>query len=128
MALAYCDWSSQEIAIAAALSGDELLWNAYESGDPYIAFAIQAGLAPPVATKETHKDIRNRCKSVVLGTNYGMSAFGVAQAARSTSWRQRRYCKNTVRPTARFGPGLKVIKTVDCSGSNWKPVSAGPFK
>ena len=82
MALAYCDWSSQEIAIAAALSGDELLWGAYESGDPYIAFAIQAGLAPPGATKETHKDIRNRCKSVVLGTNYGMSAYGVAQAAK----------------------------------------------
>jgi hypothetical protein len=82
MALAYCDWSSQEIAIAAALSGDELLWDAYESGDPYIAFAIQAGLAPPGATKETHKDIRNRCKSVVLGTNYGMSAYGVAQAAK----------------------------------------------
>lgn len=82
MSLAYCDWSSQEIAIAAALSGDELLWKAYESGDPYIAFAIQAGLAPPEATKETHKDIRNRCKSVVLGTNYGMSAYGVAQAAK----------------------------------------------
>ena len=82
MALAYCDWSSQEIAIAAALLGDELLWTAYESGDPYIAFAIQAGLSPPGATKETHKDIRNRCKSVVLGTNYGMSAYGVAQAAK----------------------------------------------
>ena len=34
MALAYCDWSSQEIAIAAALSQDNLLWDAYESGDP----------------------------------------------------------------------------------------------
>ena len=82
MSLAYCDWSSQEIAIAAALSGDELLWKAYESGDPYIAFAIQAGLAPSEATKESHKDIRNRCKTVVLGTNYGMSAYGVAQAAK----------------------------------------------
>jgi DNA polymerase-1 len=80
-AVAYCDWSSQEIAIAAALSSDDLLWQAYASGDPYIAFAIQAGLAPPGATKETHKDVRNRCKSVVLGTNYGMSAYGIAQAA-----------------------------------------------
>lgn len=81
MALAYCDWSSQEIAIAGALSGDELLWEAYASGDPYMAFAIQAGLAPKGATKETHKAVRNRCKQVVLGTNYGMSAHGVAQAA-----------------------------------------------
>ena len=82
MALAYCDWSSQEIAIAAALSGDELLWDAYHTGDPYLAFAIAAGLAPSDATKQTHKAIRNRCKAVVLGTNYGMSAYGVAQAAK----------------------------------------------
>jgi len=81
MALAYCDWSSQEIAIAAALSEDEIMWEAYASGDPYIAFAIQAGIAPRGATKVTHKEIRNKCKSVVLGTNYGMTAHGVAQAA-----------------------------------------------
>ena len=81
MAIAYCDWSSQEIAIAAALSGDQRLWEAYSSGDPYIAFAVAAGLAPDGATKETHKEVRNRCKPVVLGTNYGMSAYGVAQAA-----------------------------------------------
>lgn len=50
-AIAYVDWSSQEIAIAGALSGDEMLWQAYESGDPYIAFAKQAGLVPAGATK-----------------------------------------------------------------------------
>jgi len=80
-ALAYLDWGSQEIAIAAALSEDELLWEAYASGDPYIAFAIQAGLAPEGATKASHKAIRDRCKQVVLGTNYGMTAHGVAEAA-----------------------------------------------
>lgn len=81
MALAYLDWGSQEIAIAAALSGDKLLWEAYASGDPYIAFAIQAGLAPESASKASHKVIRDRCKQVVLGTNYGMTAHGVAEAA-----------------------------------------------
>ena len=81
MALAYLDWGSQEIAIAAALSGDKLLWEAYASGDPYIAFAIQAGLAPEGASKASHKVIRDRCKQVVLGTNYGMTAHGVADAA-----------------------------------------------
>jgi DNA polymerase I len=80
-AVAYVDWSSQEIAIAAALSGDTRLWEAYTSGDPYMAFAIQAGLAPPNATKATHKEVRDRCKQVVLGTNYGMSASGIAQTA-----------------------------------------------
>jgi hypothetical protein len=80
-ALAYLDWGSQEIAIAAALSGDDLLWEAYASGDPYIAFAIQAGIAPEGATKTSHKAIRDRCKQVVLGTNYGMTEHGVAEAA-----------------------------------------------
>src|SRR5690606_32393663 len=42
-ALAYIDYEQQEIAIAAALSGDENLKEAYVSGDPYIGFAIQAG-------------------------------------------------------------------------------------
>ena len=80
-AVAYLDWGSQEIAIAAALSGDDLLWEAYDSGDPYIAFAIQAGLAPKGATKTSHKAIRDRCKPIVLGVNYGMSAEGAAATA-----------------------------------------------
>ena len=65
MSLAYCDWSSQEIAIAAALSGDELLWKAYESGDPYIAFAIR-GTTPSDATKETRKDIQTDVNQLFL--------------------------------------------------------------
>jgi DNA polymerase-1 len=77
-AIAYIDWSSQEIAIAGALSGDNALWEAYSSGDPYIAFAKQAGLAPPEATKQTHPEIRNACKAVVLGVNYGMGAESIA--------------------------------------------------
>src|SRR5580704_10260086 len=41
----------------------EMLWQAYESGDPYIAFAKQAGLAPAGATKSSHAEIRQACKS-----------------------------------------------------------------
>jgi hypothetical protein len=77
-ALAYIDWSSQEIAIAGALSGDEALWRAYASGDPYIAFAKQAGLVPADATKDSHPDVREACKSIVLGVNYGMGAESIA--------------------------------------------------
>jgi DNA polymerase-1 len=66
MALAYIDWSSQEMAIAAALSGDEAMIRAYRSGDPYLAFAKDAGLAPAEATKVTHKSLRDRCKAVLL--------------------------------------------------------------
>jgi hypothetical protein len=71
-ALAYIDFSSQEIGIAAALSGDAAMCRAYQSGDPYLDFAIAAGLAPPGATKATHKAVRDRCKALVLGTLYGM--------------------------------------------------------
>jgi DNA polymerase-1 len=71
-ALAYIDYSSQEIGIAAALSGDVAMQVAYDSGDPYIAFAIEAGLAPSTATKVSHKPLREQCKAIVLGTLYGM--------------------------------------------------------
>jgi len=77
-ALAYVDWSSQEVAIAAALSGDENLRDAIESGDPYLAFAKRSGLAPADATKASHTGIRDICKTVVLGTNYGMGAQALA--------------------------------------------------
>lgn len=77
-ALAYIDWSSQEIAIAAALSGDKAMLRAYQSGDPYLAFAIEAGLAPEEATRQTHKAVRDRCKAVVLGTLYGMGEVTLA--------------------------------------------------
>ena len=72
--LAYIDWSQQEFAIAAALSGDNLMMDAYLSGDPYMKFAIQAGLAPEGATKQTHKQERNLCKACVLAVQYGMGA------------------------------------------------------
>ncbi|MGO9607343.1 MAG: DNA polymerase [Candidatus Binataceae bacterium] len=81
MAIAYVDWASEEVGIAAVLSGDRAMLEAYESGDVYLAFAIQAGLAPPDATKETHRAIRKCCKSCVLGIGYGM---GVPRLAART--------------------------------------------
>ena len=76
--LAYIDFSSQEIAIAAALSGDELMMQGYAEGDPYLAFAKAARLAPADATKASHKAVRERCKAVVLGVNYGMGPDALA--------------------------------------------------
>lgn len=76
-ALAYCDWSGQEYGIGAALSGDERMWEAYAT-DPYIRFAIDAGLAPKGASKATHPDIREICKAVALSVNYGAGAESIA--------------------------------------------------
>lgn len=80
-ALAYVDWSSQEIAIAAALSNDDAMWEAYATGDPYLSFSKQIGLVPLDATKQTHKTERQRVKVVVLGIGYGMKAESIAQQA-----------------------------------------------
>ena len=63
-ALAYVDWKSQEVYIAAELSGDPALLDAVPSGDPYLAFAKMAGLAPPDATKQSHKAIRDCARRV----------------------------------------------------------------
>jgi DNA polymerase I len=77
--IAYIDWQQQEFGIAAALSGDPLMMDAYRSGDPYLAFAKQAGAAPADATKATHKTVRDQFKSTVLAVQYGMGADALAQ-------------------------------------------------
>jgi hypothetical protein len=78
-ALAYCDWSAQELGIAAALSGDEAMREAYRSGDPYLWLAKRVGAAPPDATKKTHGRVREQFKVVSLGVLYGLSAQGLAR-------------------------------------------------
>ncbi len=76
--VAYIDWSQQEFGIAAALSGDSAMLRAYESGDPYLAFAKQAGAAPHDATKATHGSVREQYKACVLAVQYGMGAESLA--------------------------------------------------
>jgi DNA polymerase I len=71
-AVAYVDWSQQEIGIAAALSGDEALQAAYRSGDCYLAFAKQAGAVPQDGTKATHGVQRELFKQCMLAVQYGM--------------------------------------------------------
>jgi DNA polymerase I len=78
LAIAYIDWSSQEVAIAAALSGDPFLLDSVANGDPYLSFAKRAGLVPEGATKATHAAVRDICKACVLGVNYGMQAKTLA--------------------------------------------------
>jgi hypothetical protein len=78
-AIAYLDWQGQEFAIGAVLSRDPAMIQAYESGDPYLAFGKQAGLIPPSGTTQTHKTERDQCKSCVLGVSYGMEAASLAR-------------------------------------------------
>ena len=77
-AVAYVDWSQQEFGIAASLSGDVAMMDAYASGDPYLAFGKQAGRIPPDGTKETHGAERDLFKACVLGVQYGMGETTLA--------------------------------------------------
>lgn len=77
--LAYIDYAQQEFGAAAALSGDGAMMSAYLSGDAYLAFAIQAGDAPPTATKQSHGAIREVYKRVALAVLYGMGADALAK-------------------------------------------------
>ncbi len=76
--LAYVDWSQQEHGIAAALSGDEAMKEAYRSSDPYLAFAKQAKAVPPDATKESHKAEREQFKQCALAVQYGMGELSLS--------------------------------------------------
>src|SRR5215471_748049 len=76
--VAYIDWSQQEFGIAAALSGDRAMQDAYLSGDPYLAFAKQAKAAPENATKQTHGPTRELFKQCVLAVQYGMEHESLA--------------------------------------------------
>ena len=66
------DYGSQEFAVAAALSGDKNMREAYESGDPYLAFAKKAKAVPEDGKREDYKDIRNLFKATTLGLQFGM--------------------------------------------------------
>lgn len=77
-AIAYIDWAQQELGIAAALSGDEKMMNAYTSGDPYLTFAKMAGAVPEAATRQTHPAERAAYKVCMLAVQYGMGAKSLA--------------------------------------------------
>ena len=79
MALLELDYQQQEFGIAAALSGDQAMMDAYRSGDPYLAFAKQTGAVPENATKASHPDVRGRYKATVLAVQYGMGAKSLAR-------------------------------------------------
>ncbi len=77
-AVAHVDWSQQEFAIAGALSSDTAMLEAYSSGDPYLAFAKQAGAVPADATKQSHLRERGRFKVCALAVQYGMGEASLA--------------------------------------------------
>jgi DNA polymerase I len=79
---AYLDWRTQEVAIAAAHSGDEKLIHDYQAGDVYHALAVLCGLTNETDVKKWKKEnqgVRQRMKALQLGINYGMGVPSLAR-------------------------------------------------
>ena len=72
--LVYLDYSQQEVAIQGYLSGDQKLIDAYKRGDVYIETAKLCGLVPDYATKDSHPNERDICKTLFLAQGYGAGA------------------------------------------------------
>jgi hypothetical protein len=77
-AVVYIDWSAAEFAIAAALSADPVMLEAYRSGDPYLRSAINMGFAPEGATKATDGITRDIFKVWLLSAQYGATSESLA--------------------------------------------------
>jgi DNA polymerase-1 len=78
----YLDWRTQEVAVAAALSGDTELLAAYRGGDIYYTLACDSGLTndpDPIHWKKHNQAMRQRMKSLQLGINYGMGVPSLAR-------------------------------------------------
>ena len=89
------DYAQQEVGTGAGLSGDPVLQRAYNLGDPYLGFAVEARAIPRaaaeryVARREAKlepddddskaKVVRELYKPVVLSIQYGRGGFGLAQ-------------------------------------------------
>jgi DNA polymerase I-like protein with 3'-5' exonuclease and polymerase domains len=79
---AYLDWRTQEVGVAAALSGDSALMADYAGGDIYHALARLCGLTndpDPIQWKKKNPAMRNRMKPLQLGINYGMGVPSLAR-------------------------------------------------
>lgn len=125
--LAYCDWSAQELGIAAALSDDRRMKEAYASGDPYLWFGKFARLVPPTATKKTHGAERDRFKVIMLGVLYGLSESGLARKLGTTPAHGRelmRLHRETFRTFWRWSDAIQDEamlgeRSVRCSGGKF---------
>lgn len=72
------DYSSQEFLVAALISEDEEMIQAYHSGDPYTYFAKLDGAIPNDGDKKSHPKEREIYKTVTLGIGYLMGPTSLA--------------------------------------------------
>jgi DNA polymerase I len=78
----YLDWRSQEVGVAAALSGDRALMEDYTAGDIYHDLELLCGLTDeldPVRWKQLYRAQRDGIKPLQLGINYLMGVLSLAR-------------------------------------------------
>jgi DNA polymerase-1 len=78
----YLDWRTQEVGIAAALSGDQALMSAYNDGDVYYSLARVCGLTDDPDKKRwknSNPAQRQRMKALQLAISYGMGVPSLAR-------------------------------------------------
>jgi len=85
IALVELDFEAEEFAIVAGRSGDPRMIADYQNGDVHWQYAIRAGLAAPDAAVDNR--IRDLCKVLVHGSNYGITPYGIAaKTKKSLDW------------------------------------------
>jgi hypothetical protein len=102
LGIAQGDYSQQEVLVAAVLSKDEALLQAYQDGDCYTGLGKQLGLIPPEGSKETHPAERKRCKPLLLGVLYRMGAEGLTTRLKVSSHEGRALHKRLRRTFATY--------------------------
>jgi DNA polymerase-1 len=102
MAVCELDFEQQEFGVMAALFEDDNMKLAYQSGDPYLEFAKQAGAVPEWATKETHSKERELFKQCVLGVQYGMEAESLSRRINDSVMVARRLLRSHREVYSRF--------------------------
>jgi DNA polymerase I len=119
-ALLYLDWSSQEYGIAAALSKDPKMIEAYNSGDPYISFGRDAGLIPRDATKQSHPKEREIFKQCVLAIGYGMGPQSLSTRINKPQGYAKDLLDKYARTYSRFWAWSQAIMDkARCYGDLW---------
>jgi len=93
MALVELDFVAEEFAIVAGLSGDPAMIADYQNGDVHWQFAVRAGLVAPDAAVDNR--IRDLCKVLVHGSNYGMTPYGIAaKTKKSLDWAREMHARH----------------------------------
>jgi DNA polymerase-1 len=109
-AFAVLDYVAQEFGIAAVLSGDVNMIQAYESDDIYLWFAVKIGDAPPGATKKTHGALRDRYKPCILGLQYEIQEHSLAEQLQRPTREARRLLRLHREIFPRYWQWLEDVK------------------